>query len=111
MQRWAELMVMPAAVASSARLSVRRSPPKVSSMASAFCTELLKSGSGARSGASGRDERFMLGSIGVSIIDSLRGEAREPAHPRRECRGHAHRAVRLLIVLEHCDQRAPDREA
>src|SRR6516165_4749168 len=110
MQRCAELVLMPAAKASSARLRVRRSPPKVSSMASAFCTELLNSGSRGRSGASRRDERFIGRSIVVSIIDSLCDEAREPAHPRREYRGHLHRAIPLLVVLEHGDQRAPDRE-
>src|ERR1700751_494358 len=101
MQRCAELMVMPAAAASSARLRVRRSPPKVSSMASAFCTERLNSGSRGRGGASGRDERFIARSIVVSIIDSLRDEPRDTAHPRRERGGYLHRAIGLLVVLEH----------
>src|SRR6516225_8866759 len=111
MQRCAELMVMPEAAASSARPRARRSPPKVSSMASAFCTELLNSGSRGRSGPSLRDGRFIACSIELSIIDSLRGEPREPAHPRVQCPGQAHRAVRLLIVLQYRDQRASDGES
>src|SRR3984957_10033832 len=106
-QRCAELSVMPTLAASSARLKARRSPPKASRIARAFSTERLKSGSRARACSGLRGVRFIVKcSIELSIIDSLWRELRDAAHVRLEHRRYGHRAIRVLIVLEHRHERA-----
>ncbi len=53
-----------------------------------------------------------FGANSTSAVPSRLGDDRfEPAHIGLKCCGHIDTTIRALIILEHCDERAPYGEA